>query len=272
MISVIIVTHNRLNIIHQCIEAVLAQPEDKEIIIIDNGSDDNTTDTLKNKYGNQLKVIRNGLKNNLAYCKNIGAREAHGEIIVFTDDDCIPALNWLKRILVCFSSDNCDILAGPVRLEKNLRFPWWWQPSLNWAIGIAEIDAKKFLPLGSNVAFRRDAYMGIESLPNRRAGKEAVYTEDNFRIKAAIKKGYKLKLDNSMIVYHNIGQERLSFGYLVKRGWLEGKHWAENERTPKALTMRIFALLVNPLRFILTLNLNHLLRCIVSLAYIITFF
>ncbi|MFA5410933.1 MAG: glycosyltransferase [Candidatus Omnitrophota bacterium] len=273
MISVIIVTYNRLNAIEHCIRAVLDQPEKKEIIIIDNCSGDNTAEILKNKYGDRIKLIRNEFKENLAYCKNIGARQAQGGIIAFTDDDCIPALNWLARILLCFNLGNCDILAGPVRLEKKLHFPWWWQPSLNWAIGIAEIGSKKFLPLGSNLAFKKDVYMEIESLLKKRpADKEIIYSEENFRIITAIKKGYKVRLDGSLIVYHSIGQERLSFKYLIKRGWLEGKHWALNERTPKVLTTRIFALLLNPLKFILTLDFNRLLRCIVSAAYIITFF
>jgi len=194
MISIVIVTHNRINLIQQCIESIIAQSQNKyEIIVIDNYSSDKTTDILKNKYGNELKIIRNDFKKNLADCKNIGVNEARGEIIAFTDDDCIPSINWLERILVCFNSSDCAIAAGPVRLQKNLRFPWWWQASLNWTIGIAEINSNKFLPLGSNVAFRKDAYIEIESMLNNAAEKEIVYTEDNSRINAAIKKGYKIK-------------------------------------------------------------------------------
>jgi glycosyltransferase involved in cell wall biosynthesis len=270
MITVIVVTYNRLNLVRQCIEGIIVQFQNKhEIIVVDNCSEDNTTDVLKNKYGSRIKVIRNDFKESLADCKNTGVRQACGEIIAFTDDDCVPAENWLERISSSFESCGCDIAAGPVRLLKTLRLPWWWSTCLNWTIGIAEINSDKFLPLGSNIAFRKAAYTEIATILHNGAGKEIVYTEDNSRINAAVKKGYKIKLDDSMVVYHNIGEERLSFKYLIKRSWLEGKHWAKNEKNTKILIYRIVAFLFNPLRFIVTLNMHYMLRTIVSISYII---
>lgn len=271
MISIIIVTHNRINLVQECIESIIPQAQNKhEIIVIDNCSSDNTADTLRNRYGNRIKIIGTGFKKSLGSCKNIGAKEALGKIIAFTDDDCVPSLNWLDMILACFESYGCDIVAGPVRLLKNLRFPWWWRPSLNWTIGIAEINSSKFLPLGSNIAFKKDVFVNLESSSdNVTSYREIVYTEDNSRVFAAIKKGYKIKLDGAIIVYHNITQERISFNYLIKRSWLEGKHWAKNKKDIKILTCRLVAFIVNPFRFAISLDLNHILRTIVSLSYII---
>jgi len=270
MISIIIVTHNRINLVQECIESIIPQAQNKhEIIVIDNCSSDNTSNILKNRYGDRLKIIKTGFKKSLGSCKNIGAREALGEIIAFTDDDCIPSDNWLDRILACFESYGCDIAAGPVRLLKSLRFPWWWRPSLSWTMGIAEINSKNFLPLGSNVAFKKDTLIDIESSLDSGTFKEIVYTEDNFRIMTAVKKGYKIKLDESMIVYHNVDQKRISFNYLIRRSWLEGKHWAKNKKSIKILACRIAAFLFNPLRFIISFDLNYLLRAIVSISYVI---
>jgi len=270
MISIIIVTHNRINLVQQCIESIIAQTQNKhEIIVIDNCSSDNTYNILKNRYGDRLKIIKTGFKKSLGSCKNIGINESRGDIVAFTDDDCVPSLNWLDSMLISLKSGNCDIAAGPVRMLNKLRFPWWWRPSLNWTIGIAEINSKNFLPLGSNVAFKKDTLMDIESSLDSGTFKEIVYTEDNFRIMTAVKKGYKIKLDKSMIVYHNVDQKRISLNYLLRRSWLEGKHWAKNKKSIKILAYRIAALLFNPLRFIISFNLNYLLRVIVSISYII---
>ena len=271
MISIVIVTHNRINLVQECIENIIPQAQNKhEIIVVDNCSSDNTADTLRNRYGNRIKIIRVGSKKSLESCKNIGARETLGEIIAFTDDDCIASDDWLDKILACFESCDCDIAAGPVRLLKNLRFPWWWRPSLNWTIGIAETNSSKFLPLGSNVAFKKDAFVNIESSSdNVTSDREIVYTEDNSRVSAAIKKGYKIKLDGTILVYHNITQKRVSFNYLIKRSWLEGKHWAKNKKDIKILARRLAAIMVNPFRFVISMDLNHILRTIVSLSYII---
>jgi len=267
MISIIIVTRNRIGLLLQCMDSLIGQIGNKhEIIIVDNHSSDNTCDMIKNKYGGKVRLISADFEKSLGSCKNMGINEARGGIIAFTDDDCVPSGNWLERILVNFENRDCDLTAGPVRLLNELRFPWWWRQSLNWTIGIAEIKEKKFLPLGSNVAFKKDALLSLISGSGSIA---YTYTEDSLKITEALKKGYKIKLDEEMIVYHNAGKERLALSRLIKRGWLEGKHWAKNRAKIKILACRLIAIIVNPFRFILTLDINHILRMVVSISYAI---
>jgi len=273
MISIIIVTYDRIQSVKKCIEGILKQNNNKcEIIVIDNGSNDETYEILEKEYKNVIKLIRNNVRKNLKYCKKVGIENSVSEIIAFIDDDCVPSENWLDCIRSSFSNFDCDILAGPVKSLNNIKLPYWWQDSLNWTIGIADLDNHYFMPLGCNVAFKIKVLKEIE-LQNEDNFKKAdlVYTEDTLRIKTAIKKGYKIRLDNSMVVKHEIDPKKLSFKYIIYRGWLEGNHWAQNERNLKILVIRILALLINPLRFIITLNFNYFLRIIVSLSYIVTF-
>jgi len=274
MISIIVITHNRVNYIKDCLDSLLNQRNtEKEIIVVDNASGDKTCEMIKNSYGDSVKLIRLNTGKNLAYCKRLGFKNSYGDIVAFTDDDCIVSDGWLSNIKNGLNNNGYDIIAGPVRMFKKMKFPWWWQDSLNWTIGIADIDDPRFVPLGCNVAFKRHIIDDIMSDKMNQANKPpSIYAEDTLRMKKAAAKGYKLRLEKSLVVYHNIDTRKISFKYLIYRSWLEGRHWAQNEKSIKILLMRVMAVLINPFRFIISLRLHHLLRSIVSMSYIVNFF
>jgi glycosyltransferase involved in cell wall biosynthesis len=85
-ISVVIPTYNRGHIVHKAIDSVLAQSHRPlEIIVVDDGSMDNTGEKLK-AYGDRIRYIRreNG---GLSRARNTGIEAARGEWIAFLDDD-----------------------------------------------------------------------------------------------------------------------------------------------------------------------------------------
>jgi glycosyltransferase involved in cell wall biosynthesis len=86
-VSVIIPTHNRAHIIPQTIDSVLAQTfRDFEIIVIDDGSTDDTSAVLQKRYGEKITCIRT--KNcGLSAARNRGITAARGQYIAFLDDD-----------------------------------------------------------------------------------------------------------------------------------------------------------------------------------------
>jgi len=93
-VSVIIPTYNRADFIEDAIESVLCQTyKDFEIIIVDDGSTDNTKDVLQ-KYHNKIRYI---YKNNggEASARNAGIKNAQGAYIAFLDSDDL----WLPERL-----------------------------------------------------------------------------------------------------------------------------------------------------------------------------
>ena len=105
LVSVIIPTYNgRLRIKHT-IEALLNQDfkGEYELIVVDDGSSDQTADLVRS-YDRGIKVISQP-NQGPGVARNNGAHHAQGEIILFTDDDCIPEKNWLQEMLRPFSED-----------------------------------------------------------------------------------------------------------------------------------------------------------------------
>jgi glycosyltransferase involved in cell wall biosynthesis len=109
-ITVIAATYNRKELLEKLINSLLNQNyKDYEVIIVDDGSTDGTDKFLENIKDKKLTFFK---QKNLypAVARNTGIKHAKGNIIAFTDDDCIADKNWLKEIENCFE-ENKDILA-----------------------------------------------------------------------------------------------------------------------------------------------------------------
>jgi glycosyltransferase involved in cell wall biosynthesis len=88
-ISVVIPSYNRAHYIEKTIDSVLEQKRDDiEIILVDDGSTDNTRELVQNKYGDQVKYVYQE-NQGIPGARNTGIKNAQGDYIAFLDsDDC----------------------------------------------------------------------------------------------------------------------------------------------------------------------------------------
>jgi len=104
LITVVVPTYRRPQLLNRCIKALLLQRFDKtqfEIIVVSDGPDADTQNLLNNWAGYDLPVIKFmplPYKKGPAAARNHGWQNAAGQIIAFTDDDCIPDSHWLTEI------------------------------------------------------------------------------------------------------------------------------------------------------------------------------
>ena len=108
LVSVIIPTYNRGWIIQEAIDSVLDQDfNDYELIVVDDGSEDNTLEILE-AYGKAIKVLQQGNRG-VSAARNRGIEEATGRLLAFLDSDDL----WLPKKLstqVKFFENNADAL------------------------------------------------------------------------------------------------------------------------------------------------------------------
>ena len=99
--SIIIPTFNGASRIENCLKVLLDQTagRDIEIVVIDDGSKDNTAEVVR-RYPSVRLISRANA--GPAAARNLGAFEARGTILLFTDDDCIPIAGWLDAMLTPF--------------------------------------------------------------------------------------------------------------------------------------------------------------------------
>lgn len=111
MVSVIIPTYNRAEMLKEAIISVLNQSyQNFEIIIIDDGSKDNTKDIVKSFKDKRLKYIWQKNSGRPASARNSGLKVAKGEYIALLDSDDIWLNHKLETQIKTFDS-NSNILA-----------------------------------------------------------------------------------------------------------------------------------------------------------------
>lgn len=113
--SIIIPVFNHLHFTKICIESLLATlTQDSEIIVIDNGSSDGTTEYLLGCSTN-IRVITNRENLGCAVAWNQGVKASHAPWIAILNNDIILSMNWLDGLLAFARERNADIVSPGVR-------------------------------------------------------------------------------------------------------------------------------------------------------------
>src|SRR3989344_6605787 len=115
MISFIVPTYNREDTIERCIRSIYSVKCDKEIIVIDDNSNDKTIEIIKRNFP-KINIIRNKSNKGPAYARNVGIKEANGEYLFFVDSDVFLTKDILKKLL---KYEDHDILFPRIIFEDN---------------------------------------------------------------------------------------------------------------------------------------------------------
>ncbi len=104
-LSIVIPTYNGASRIARCLHALLEQTASRaaEIVVVSDGSTDETARIVSQiaAHAPQLRLIEQP-NSGPAAARNRGAMEARGQILLFTDDDCVPESTWLQAMLESF--------------------------------------------------------------------------------------------------------------------------------------------------------------------------
>ena len=125
--TVIIPAFNAQDTIDLCLEALIKQVGldfDLEILVVDDGSTDATVEHIKSFQKQKfpaninIKLLLQEKNQGPATARNRGAEEATGEILLFTDSDCIPESNWVSEMLLPFQSEEVSAVKGAYKTKQ----------------------------------------------------------------------------------------------------------------------------------------------------------
>jgi len=137
-ISVVVPTYNSKEELKKCLAVLTKQTfsADKyEVIIVDDGSTDGTEEAVEEIKKDLKKSMQRNLKyfkqenSGPAVARNLGIQKAEGEIIAFTDSDCIARPNWLEEIDKSFQDAQILGVSGQTISLDVLVFPWRIAPA-----------------------------------------------------------------------------------------------------------------------------------------------
>lgn len=112
LVSVIIPTYNEEKDIENCIKSLKNQAfQDFEIIIVDDGSTDNTLKILEKLEKEKIKTLNQQHKGP-GEARNLGAKNASGKILVFIDSDMTFDKNYIKNLIEPILNDKEQKIIG----------------------------------------------------------------------------------------------------------------------------------------------------------------
>lgn len=112
--SIIIPTYNQAKYLKSCIESISEHTDlPYEIIIVDNGSTDETERYLK-QVGTEVRYKILADNHGFAGAVNIGLMMSKGTTLLLLNNDTLVTPNWLDNMLACLNSDDRVGMVGPV--------------------------------------------------------------------------------------------------------------------------------------------------------------
>jgi glycosyltransferase involved in cell wall biosynthesis len=262
MISIIVPVYNGENTIKKCIHSLLTQsyPEDQyEIIIVDDGSTDTTSDILK-----QLDVSVVTQKNQgPAAARNAGARQASGDIILYTDADCIADERWIEEMVAPFGDPEIVGVKGAYKtkqLEPTAKFAQAeFEDRYRKLLGYEYID---FVDTYA-AAFRKDIFLDVGGFDPSFPLPDNEDVDLSYRLS---EKGHKMAFNPRAFVYHR--HPKTVWKYCRTKFWRAFWRIAVYKRFPDKIVQDTYT----PQTLKLQILLFYLLICLIAATFINTIF
>jgi len=237
-LSIIIASYNRApslgKFLQELSHQIVREGVDWEVVIVDNNSTDGTKNaiaTLVEENPQRYKYLLES-RQGKSIALNTGLRAATGEVLVFTDDDCLPDPKWLATIAQEFMTDSSlGVLGGRVELFDKRDRPVTIRNFSERTL-IESRDQLFLFLIGANMSIRRtvldavgefDPFLG----PGSRVG---AVMEDLDLLYRAFREKFKIVYSPDVLVYHNHGRttdaqiQALNHRYVVGRGAFYCKH------------------------------------------------
>jgi glycosyltransferase involved in cell wall biosynthesis len=157
-ISIVVAAHNEEKILGRCLDSLAACKTALrcEVVVVDNASTDGTAAVAASAGARVVSCPTAGA----VFAKAAGVQAAHAPLVAVLDADSLCPPDWLDKIAGAFAADARLVgLSGPAHYLRArtwvhaVMFLWYsyWK-LIQWCAGTA------FYAVGTNVAFRREAY------------------------------------------------------------------------------------------------------------------
>jgi glycosyltransferase involved in cell wall biosynthesis len=196
--SIIIPTFNGASRIGNCLDSLVKQTtgRDVEILVVDDGSTDNTANVVRSY--SSVRIISQA-NAGPASARNRGAIEARGDILLFTDDDCVPMPDWLEAMLESFQDTEIVGAKGIYRTHQKSLAARFVQIEYEDKYRLmARLPSIDFIDTYS-AGFRRDRFLEMTGYDTSFPVACAEDVELSYRMSA---RGWKMKFVPAAIVYH----------------------------------------------------------------------
>jgi glycosyltransferase involved in cell wall biosynthesis len=229
-VSVVVCTHRRPEMLNGLLEAMKKlDPRPSQLIVVDNDPEDGRSKALVDAAGaHYIREDRRGLDN----ARTAGLAAATGDVVAFTDDDCLPSERWLRDLPELFDDPRVAAVTGPafaheldseakLAFEDSGGFGRGFQRRVYEWTNLPAPGASR-AGAGANMIIRRAIAEELGELfpPELDAGTATQSGGDLYALYKIIAAGYRVMYDPGTYVHHRHRAElesmyRTFFGYGV---------------------------------------------------------
>ena len=260
LFSVIIINYKTPELTAQCIRSLfnLLSPENREIIVIDNNSNDDSVTKLQVEFGQKIKILANRKNLGFAGANNQGAALAQGDFLLFLNSDTIVKEDIFSSALKIFNANNKLGILSPNLLRENGQpqkmaynyFPTFWRLITRKSKQEMKIPkAARLLKVdwvsGCALIIKRDLFNQLGGWDDN----FFLYFEDVDLCKRAKQAGYQVMVDLTANLIH-LGGKSLQLSQERKRYYYEAQdyYFGKNNKKIERILIKIFGLSIRILK------------------------
>lgn len=196
-VSVIIPACNARENLKACLDALEQQTVPRkqyEIIVVNDGPVDTRVKATVDRYAvTFLSQLRRGA----AAARNLGAKRAQGEILLFTDVDCVPESNWIEAMTAPLVDQEVVGVCGVVRTRQTAPIPRFIQLEYDYRYrNIAKHPQIDFINTGT-AGYRKHIFLETGGFREDLLGAEDA--ELSFRLAS---EGHKMVFAPQAVIHH----------------------------------------------------------------------
>jgi glycosyltransferase involved in cell wall biosynthesis len=219
-VSLIIASRDRCGQLQRCLDAVACLQFERpwELIVVDNGSTDDTAQVIQRFRANAPLEVRYVLEPHpgLGNAHNAGVVVARGKIVAFTDDDCYPEPDFLSFTWSAFQDLSVGYITGRITLHDRSDHPI----TINESTTLVTFPGRSFLGIGAvagaNMAFRREVLLEVGGF-DPLFGPGSLFNAEELDVASrASAAGWKGEYRPEVVVRHHHGRKAADAPRLLK--------------------------------------------------------
>ena len=232
LISIVICTYNREYIIEKALISLVNQTignEKFEIIVVNNGSTDNTIKIVNNFIEEhplyKISLFSEEENKGLSHVRNRGVELAKGKYIAYIDDDARAERDYVENIIKNVMLYPNDVAFGGKVLPEyeTGQEPKWMSQYIERVISIVNLGdrvkvLKKTYPVGCNMFFNVEILRKVGGFNTALS----LRSDDKYIFYSLREKQYRILYIPEVVVYHFIDEYRTTLDYVKKISLLNG--------------------------------------------------